>query len=152
MDIAAWIILRIAFAWLFLYALKGLLSDWNATKNLVRLIVPFAVNLSSIMMICVMALGALSILLGIWGQIGGIFLTIYCLIGARVHYRLASLASASKLSDMANDSDSKVLAQIIDLGVAGNITSAQKNFVLAAISLFFAILGTGPLSLTGPLY
>jgi len=41
--------------------------------------------------------------------------------------------------------------RLIGLATVGHVTSAQKNIVLAAVALFFALVGTGPCSvLPGP--
>ena len=151
LQIVAWMILRIMYAWMFLYPLKVLLSDWQVTKNTVALIVPKRlVPLSSILMVIVMIIGALSILLGFYAQIGGLLLLVYCLMGAVVHYKLAKLIINHQA--IANQSNNAALQEVIDMGVVGNVSSAQKNFVLAAVAFFFMLLGSGPMSLTAPFF
>ena len=149
MEIAAWIILRVVYAWMFLYPLITLLSDWQATENTVALVFPWAKKLFSLLMVLIMVVGAISILLGAYAQIAGILLFFYCMIGAVVHYRLAKLTAVHVLSNEASEADKAALKETIALGVVGHVTSAQKNFVLAAVGLFFFFMGSGPLSLTG---
>lgn len=152
METVALIILRIVLAWMFLYPLKGLLSDWKGTVNLVRLITPFFPHLFAILMILVMIGGSLSILLGAYAQIGAAFLLIYSLVGVVVHYQLSLQIANQSLSDTATEDDRAVLEKTKALGIAGNITSAQKNIVIAASLLVIVLLGAGPFSLTTNLF
>lgn len=152
METAALIFLRIVLAWMFLYPLKDLLADWKGTVNLVRLITPFFPNLFALLMILVMFLGSLSILFGVYAQIGASFLFIYSLVGVIVHYQLSQQIKTQSLSDEASKDDRAVLEKTKALGVAGNNTSAQKNIVVAAALLVIVLLGSGPFSLTGNLF
>lgn len=147
MDILAWLILRVIYAWMFLYPLKSLLKDWSSTKNTVALLIPICAPFCAVLMVIVMIAGAFMILLGFYAKIAGFMLLIYCLFGAVVHYRLAAQAAALKLSGSASKADQKALQQAIGLALVGNITSAQKNIVLAAVGCFFMLMGSGPLSL-----
>ena len=149
MEVYGWLILRVTYAWMFLYPLKGLLIDWSSTKNLTQLVIPCQklASLLAVLMCLTMLLGALSILLGFYGQIAGLALSIYCLMGAVVHYRLATQAEKISLSSEASLADQQSLKQCIQLSVVGNTTSAQKNLVLAAVGCFFMLMGTGPCSL-----
>lgn len=147
MEIYAWLILRAVYAWMFLYPLNALLKDWSGTKNLTALLFPFAIPFFTVLMLLTMFFGALSILLGIYGQLAGFILLIYCLLGAIVHYRLASNAQKIHLTPVSSLEDQQTLAEAIRLAAVGNITSAQKNFVLAAVACFFMLMGTGPYSL-----
>ena len=152
LNIIAWLVLRILYAWLYLYALKGLLVDWQSTQSLIKLITPLYTQLLAILMVIVMAAGAIMILFGIYAQIAGLLLLIYNLIGTKVHYSLARKILASELYSPVSSADNKTINEIKALGAAGNITSAQKNFVLAAMAFFFLIVGTGPFSLTSNLW
>lgn len=147
MVICAWMILRISYAGMFLYPLWGLLKDWNGTKSVTALVIPFAIPFFTIMMLCTMFFGALAILFGIYGQVAGLGLLIYCLLGAIVHYRLADNSKKIVSSSTISFKDQQQLTQAIQLAVIGNVTSAQKNFVLAAVACFFMLLGTGPYSM-----
>ena len=150
MEVMAWLVLRIVFACFFLYPIKGLLADWQGTKKMVSVLVPFWIPFFSIATIATMLIGAFLILFGFYGQIGGFILLVYCLIGALLHYRLGNLCKTYTLSALANLDDKATLEAAATLGRIGHITSAQKNLVLAAIALFFTLLGTGPMSLTVP--
>lgn len=147
MDIIAWLILRIVFAWMFLYPLTVLLSDWEAAKGNVGMIFPRYHHELAMLMVVVMIAGALSILLGILPHIGGLMLLVYCLIGALVHYRFADTINGLQLSTQANSEDSAILDKARTIGAVGHITSAQKNFVLAAVACWFMLMGTGPWSI-----
>lgn len=154
MEIAAWLILRIVYAWMFLSPLPKLLKDWEGTKDLTRLLIPVRVGITflTIAMLCVMFFGAFAILLGIFSQLAGFALLVYCLLGVIVHDRLAQKAQHVTLSPQASTEDKQKLADVIKLAAIGNFTSAHKNVVLAAVACFFMLLGTGPYSLTGSSY
>lgn len=140
-DLVAWLVVRIVYAGFFLYALKALFADWQGTIGLVKLIMPASLApLGAVGMVIVMLLGALGILFGVYGQIAGLLLCVYCLLGACVHYRLAKTAPI-------DSSDPQIKSGAM-LAVVGHVTSAQKNFVLAAMAFFFMLMGTGPASLT----
>jgi uncharacterized membrane protein YphA (DoxX/SURF4 family) len=144
MDVLAWLILRIVYAWMFLYPLKDLLKDWQGALSLTKLVVPFPklVPLFTFAMLAIMLLGGLSILLGFYGQLASAALLVYCLMGARVHYCLANKAKKLNLKE------NGACKEAIQLAILGHVTSAQKNFVLAAVACFFILMGTGPYSLT----
>jgi len=143
----AWLVLRFVYAWMFLYPLKSLLKDWPATVQATGLLFPWQSGCFAVASIVVMALGALSILLGCYGQLGAAGLLVFSLGGAVIHYRLADLAKRARLSDQASSADRQAMGELSALGVVGHVTSAEKNFVLAAVALFFLIMGTGPWSL-----
>lgn len=152
MDIIAFFSLRIILAWMFLYPLKNLLADWEGTKNLVGLLSPIGKNFIAILMILAMIIGAISILFGIYAQIGSAILFVYSLIGAYIHYKLAKEASKKELSDSANKIDKEILIETKSLGIVGNVTSAQKNFVIAGALLFITLMGSGPYSITANIF
>lgn len=152
MILAGWLVLRIVYAIFFLYPLKDLLSDWQATKNLVSMFIPYYQNFFSLMMIFVMIIGAIGIGFGIYGQAAAVLLFFYCLFGILVHYRLAELAQTQSLSSSAGKEDIAHLNTAKELAKVGNLTSGQKNAVLAAVAFFFIFVGTGPLSVTALLW
>jgi len=133
----AWLILRLAITWLFLTPVFGLVRDWDGTKQLIRLISPMWVNFFAVCCVAIMIIGSLSVLFGFYAQIGAMFLCVYCVLGIRVHYQLAKTIAQSAVP---GDGDA--------LGIAGHISSGQKNVVLAAVCLFIVVFGSGPLSLT----
>lgn len=143
----AWLALRCIYAWMFLYPLKSLLKDWPATVHATGLLFPWQTKIFAVASVAVMALGALSILLGCYGQVGAAGLLAFSLGGAVIHYRLAELAKNARLSDQASSFDRQAMANHATLGVVGHVTSAEKNFVLAAVALFFLLKGTRPWSL-----
>ena len=146
-HVAAWLILRIVYAWMFLYPLKVLLKDFNGVVGLTKLVVPIAAPFFAVVMLFTMFFGALSILLGVYAQLAGFALLLYCVLGAVVHYRLAGQAQQILLSQDASAQDKQSLQNAIQLAIGGHVTSAQKNFVLAAVACFFMLMGSGPYSI-----
>lgn len=149
----AWIALRAVYAWMFLYPAVGLLRDWPTTVQTTGLLVPRGTPVFAAASVAFMIVGGLMILLGAWGRIAGAGFFAFNLGGAVIHYRLAAQAGAASLSPAASDADRESLAGVAGLGTLGNVTSAEKNFVLAVLGLFFLLVGTGPLSLLdGPAF
>lgn len=137
----ACLLLRCTMTWLFLMPVFGLIRDWDGTKQLIRLVSPVCVTTLAACCVASMIVGSLSLLLGFYAQIGAIFLCVYCVLGVRVHYQLAKTIAQSAVP---GDGDA--------LGVAGHISSGQKNVVLAAVCVFMIVFGSGPLSLTALLW
>lgn len=148
----AWLVLRICFGAMFLLPVRDLIVDFDAATELTKILIPYQPRFFAVVMIAVMVLGAISILFGIYAQIAGFFLLIYCLLGIVVHYRTAAYIATRKLSNESSRADRACSFEAVSLGVAGNETAGQKNMVLAAVACFFMILGSGPLSLTGNLF
>ncbi len=147
-ELLAWIILRLVFAWMFLSAIPVLLKNWSATVSNTGLLFPYKPEWFARGSIFVMAAGSCSILFGFYGRIGALGLLIFSLGGAIVHFRLAQKAQDSIVSLSASLEDKNTLEQLKILAVAGHSTSAQKNYVLAAVAAYFLLHGTGPWSLT----
>lgn len=152
MEIAAFVVLRLILAWMFLYPLKAQLSDWDATVGLVDLIAPFQPQLFAVLMVLTMIAGSLSVLFGLFAQVGAALLMIYSLIGVLVHYKLSRLVAGLRLSASATIADQQILEKAKHLGVVGNVTSAQKNIVIASALWVIVCLGSGPYSLSGNLF
>ena len=142
METAAIIILRVVYAWIFFRPLPGLIKDFKGSVDLVSLIVPFWQRSFTVIMLLVMFFGALSILFGMYAQIGGIFLFCYCIIGYFVHQKLAAQLTQSTNAPV----------DVVNLGVIGHVTSAQKNIVLAGVALFFELAGRGHVSVTANIF
>lgn len=148
MDLYAWLILRVVYAWMFLFPLPKLISNWESTKGLTRLLIPhLATTFFTIVMLMVMFFGAISILFGVYGQLAGLALCVYCLLGAIVHYRLGKTAQHIHVSNSASKQDKAKLQHAIQLATVGNIGCALRNIVLASVACFFMLMGTGPYSL-----
>ncbi len=146
-DALAWLVLRVVYAWMFLYPAVGLIRDWKSTVQTTGLLFkwfPGGFALGSLML---MIFGSFSILLGFYGQFAAVAFIGFNLGGAILHYRLARILKQTHLSKEACAADRDALQGAIALGVVGHVTSAEKNFVLTAVALFFAMKGTGPLSL-----
>jgi hypothetical protein len=144
----AFFILRVVMFLKFTYALKALLADWQATEQLVGLLFPRATGFFSVLMIVVMLVGAFSLLFGFYGQIGGFLLFWFCLLGMRLHYILARTIENTELSGSASIEDKHRLVDVKALGVMAQDACVSKNAVIAAVALFFCLIGTGPYSLT----
>jgi hypothetical protein len=149
MHTLAWLILRLVYAWMFLYPLKDLLTDWRGTVHLASFIIPFAPKLGALGTLGIMLLGAVSILLGFYPTVGGFLLLIYCLLGGYVHWSLAKQAEHLSLTASSSSANRTILEAAKTLAIQGHVSSGQKNMVLAAVGCFFMLMGTGPLSLGG---
>ena len=147
MEIVACIVLRLVLAWFFLDPVKGLISDWDASVELVKSIIPFQPQCFAILMIIVMIVGSLSVLFGIYAQIGAGCLLIYTLMGVVVHYRLGNTLSDMRLTKTAVKADKTIFETAKALGIQGHMTSAKKNIVIVAALLQIVLLGSGPFSL-----
>lgn len=143
-----WIILRIIMAWMFLIPVPGLINDWTSTQLLTRLISGIFVKTLSFVSIAMMVLGAISLLLGLYAQIGGLLLLVYSLMGVRAHFKMAKLIESIQLPDICRPDGDHAFMEVKSLGIVGHITSGQKNMVLAATALLFVVLGSGPVSIT----
>ena len=147
LDVCAWLVLRAVYAWMFLYPAYGLMNDWEATVQTTALLFKWQPAVFAFGSLVLMIFGALAILLGVYGQFAAVGLIGFNLGGAVLHYRLARQLKQTHLSKGAITGDQQVLEGAIDLGVVGHVTSAEKNFVLTAVAFFFALQGTGPMSL-----
>ncbi len=151
-NVWVWLVLRLAVAWMFFVPLSALIADWQTTRALTRLVTKYFVGVVSVMYVAIMVVGGLSILLGFYAQIGGILLCIYCLFGIRVHFQMAKMIGRSELPPSCIEQGEQAFSRLQMLGILGQVSSGQKNVVLAAISLVFAVVGTGPYSLSGLLW
>ncbi|MEC7501923.1 MAG: DoxX family membrane protein [Planctomycetota bacterium] len=146
-NACAWLVLRAVYAWMFLYPAYGLMKDWEATVHTTALLFKWQPAVFAFGSLVLMIFGAIAILLGVYGQFAAVGLIGFNLGGAVLHYRLARQLKQTHLSQGAIPADQQVLAGAIDLGVVGHVTSAEKNFVLTAVAFFFALQGTGPMSI-----
>lgn len=148
-----WLVLRAVYAWMFLYPAIGLLRDWPTTVATTGLLVPRGAAGFAAISVGFMIVGGLMVLFGAWGRLAGAGFVAFNLGGAVIHYRLAAQAGTAALSPAASEADRDAIAGVVGLATVGHITSAEKNFVLAAVGLFFLLLGTGPFSLAdGPTF
>lgn len=143
----SWIILRFAYAWVFLYPVSGLVKNWSGTVATTGLLFKKFPELFAGVSVLVMAVGGLSILFGIYGRVGAAVLLVFNLGGAVIHYRIADQAQNTSLSAAASAEDHKTVELLAMTAAVGHTTSAWKNFVLAAVAFFFLLQGTGPWSL-----
>ncbi|KTD07252.1 DoxX family protein [Legionella jamestowniensis] len=144
----AWLVLRVVFAGFFIYAFYSFVRNWPAAKQTATLIYPKYPNFQAVSMLVLMLLISISILLGIFGRIGGALALLFSLLGVYAHYTCVHHIESIQLPATASSDDQKLLADAKAIGIVGHITSAQKNYVIAAVSFFFMLLGTGPWSIT----
>jgi uncharacterized membrane protein YphA (DoxX/SURF4 family) len=140
--IVAWLILRIVYALIFLVPIYGLIKNWNDAVNATKLLCPWYPQTFTMASILMLLIGGLSVALGVWTQIVAIGLVAFCLGGYIIHMRLAN-----QIVELGKGSHAKNIDVIVKLGVLGNKTSGQKNLVLAAVGIFFVLVGSGPWSL-----
>lgn len=143
------LILRIMFAWIFLWPAPGLIRNWPTTVQTTGLLFPKGKTFFTLISVVGMIICALMVLIGIYGRLGAIFLFFLCIGGAIVHNKLAGIpeAAARDLPDTGTDEKrAAVLQQALTLNRVGNVTSAQKNLVIAGVSAYFFLSGTGHLS------
>lgn len=145
-ELTAWLVLRAVYAWMYVYPAIGLLRDWPTTVKTTGLLFPRATPLFAAASVAVMIVGGLMILFGAYGQYAAIALLAFNLGGARIHFRLAAAARATPLPDDVPPDERASLDGLVELAEVGHVTSAQKNYVLAAVAVFFALMGTGPWS------
>ena len=153
LEIIAWLLVRITLAWLFLYPLIAIFKDWKGMVDGMGLLTPYCHRLMAFLMVIVMIVSALSVLLGFYGQIGGLLMCLYCLVGVLFHYRLANtVIGGTHLSEQANAQDTSAYQTARGVGILGHITSAEKNIPIAAMGFYLFVMGSGPLSLTPNLF
>jgi uncharacterized membrane protein YphA (DoxX/SURF4 family) len=145
-ETVAWLVLRVVYAWMYLYPALGLVRDWPNTVNTTSLLFKHGTREFALVSVLGMVVGALMILFGVYGQYAAVALVGFNLGGAKIHYLLADMAHQAQLSETASADDRAEFQELATLGWVGHVTSAQKNFVLAAVALFFALVGTGPWS------
>jgi len=144
------LILRIMFAWIFLWPAPGLIRNWKTTVQTTGLLFPVGQQFFTAVSVVGMITCSLMVAIGIYGRIGAIFLFFFCIGGAIVHNKLAGIPEAKAKSLPEQPSDPKVaevLTEALTLNRVGNVTSAQKNLVIAGIAAYYVLAGTGALSI-----
>lgn len=145
--VEGFLLLRMFFFFKFMYALKGLLEDWQASEQMVGLLFPRWTRFFAMLMVLIIIACAFSVLFGFYGQIGGLLTFLFCLLGMRLHMILKRQAESLVCSD-----GDKTCSQLKVLAVLGQSACAQKNTVIAGVGVFFLCVGTGPYSLTANLF
>jgi len=100
--------------------------------------------MASLMILC-MLFGGISVLFGIYAEIGGLIIAIYCVIGFFVHRNYAKIATHIKESSYSCETEYQ-FHYLADLAIVGHQTSSQKNIIICAVGLF--LNGSGPFSVT----
>lgn len=141
-----WLLLRVGFSWIFLYPLPKLINNWEDTVETTELLMPWKTSFFAAVGCFMMFVGSLGILFGVFPKISAIVLFCFSIAAAQIHFSLGKLAQTLAAND--EQASTKLIA---DLAMDGHVTSAQKNYVIAAVCLFFIFVGTGPMSLY-PIY
>lgn len=152
LHLIGWLILRVTYAAMYILPLKGLIKKWKGTVRATAMLFPWQPQIFAVLACLSMTLGALSILFGFYGQLGALLLLVFNIGGAIIHFRCAEVAIKVQPSPTLPKETHDTLMQLKTLALIGHKPSAQKNLVLAAVALFFCLLGTGPWSLTGTLF
>ena len=139
------LIMRLSIAWLFLWPLPGLIRDWQSTVGATALVYPMP-RLVTLLGVCIMPLGAVSVAVGIYGRVGAAALTLYCIGGAFVHLALAKQPAELTRSVHTDQNGQAAVATAAAIGSVGHVTSAWKNWTVAGACAFLALAGTGPWS------
>lgn len=140
---AGLLILRVVYAWMFLSPVPSLLRNWPGTVKNTSLLFSWRPEWFARASIVVMVGGAFSILFDVYIRIGALGLLVFSLGGAVVHKRLARIAEKTTVSTAASSGDVQTAEQLKTLASAGHMTSAQKNYVLAAVAAYFLLQGIG---------
>lgn len=150
--VEGYLILRIVLFCKFFYAMRYLFADWQATEDMVGLMFPRATGFFAVLMVIVLVVSAISVLFGIYGQLGGLLVFLFCLLGIRMHMILKHQAMDIEMDDSASPDLKAKLRDAKALAVSGQSACAQKNVLIAAVGLFFFFAGTGPYSVTANLF
>ena len=96
--------------------------------------------------IAIMGFGGLSVLLGLCGRVGGAMLAVFLVMGAMIHF--LQMGRVDKLSVTIKERLPTELQDTLTTLTASarlaHYSSALKNLALAAVAIFFAMVGTGP--------
>jgi len=131
-DIAI-LVLRVGVAWIFAYPLHLFWQNFNAAKQAAGLINQKYSMPLAIIMLLVMALGSLAVLLGIYIKLASLCLLIFSLLGVYAHTKLSKLGQSFKNADNI----------LVSIATEGQLTSAWKNYPIAAVCIFLVIVGGG---------
>ena len=144
--------IRVAIGLLFLISAFACGKDAGAREAAAAdtaLVFPARPELFLLGGIAVMALGGLSVLLGIFPRLGAVALALFLVPAAMIHFRKAAQAEALKqafLSEHGGSSAARTTVQQLgDLAWIGNFTSALKNLILIAPTLYLALAGVEPM-------
>lgn len=147
----ALLIFRISYTFVFLNAAwqcgrskEGI--AWTIDES--RILFGNAAPIFGIAGIATMAIGGLSVLLGIYGEIGGLMLAAFVLPGAIIHLRKQKESSSlAQEIQQASESEKEKVGQLGILASLGHYSSAMKNFSLFGPGLYFLFAGTGAYSI-----
>lgn len=148
----AWIALRVAIGVLFINAAWACGKDEAAikwTEQETSILFPRYSRLFAIGGILIMGLGGASILLGMKPCFGGTALAIFVILGATIHLRQMNKADSIglQIKEQLHQTNNLLVETLTTSAHLAHYSSALKNYALAGVLIFVAIIGTGPFSL-----
>jgi uncharacterized membrane protein YphA (DoxX/SURF4 family) len=146
----AFLVLRVSYSFVFLNAAWQCGKDRNGLQWTIeesRILFGKYAPLFGPAGIAVMGLGGLSILLGVYAEIGGGMLAFFVLPGALIHLRKRDEAGRLGAAIPVSEADKPRLGQLAVSAVLGHYGSAMKNFSLFGPGAFLAMMGSGAWSL-----
>lgn len=142
MDIAAILIIRICYGLLFFMPLAMYLTHWDETVRSVGTVFKSHPDFMATCAMVLMLWTGISVFFGIYAQVGGITAIVLCLSGIVSHYRQAGYAMSLASIDL----------KLSTLAEMGHKSAAQKNLVMLALGVYFLLMGSGHISVTGNLW
>ena len=140
----AYLIFRISYSIVFLNAAwqcgkskAGI--QWTIDES--RILFGKAAPLFGVAGIFVMGFGGLSVLLGIYPEIGGLMLGLFVLPGAIIHHRKQK--ESQSLGGELGANDNQKVQMLTALASLGHYSSAMKNYSLCGPGIFLALTGGG---------
>ena len=148
----SWILFRILFSIIFLNAAwqcgrNQAGRKWTISES--KILFGDLAPIFGIAGIFVMAFGGLSILFGAAAEVGGAVLAVFLAMGAVIHFRHSKNAGQLHQSLIAKSEDTaqEHLQELAVSAQLGHYSSAIKNISLMGPAIFFAFMGSGPLSI-----
>lgn len=161
LNLLGWIALRAAIAYVYLFALYMNTRDSAARKWTLdhtaymfpKLSEPKRTNIARLFAVggmITMAIGGVSILLGLEGRVGGLLLLIFTLGGVYSHKceREVAMAVSAKLERSVPAESKSDLTTLQWSAFSGHFSSGLKNWALCGACAAFVLWGTGPMSLS----
>lgn len=160
LNLVGWLVVRFTFAYVYLYALYLNTRDAAARAWLIEHTAYLFPNtpeprrsslakIGALASATIMFLGGISILLGLEGRIGGLFLLLFTAGGIYQHRceRQVAMAVAARTEPIVSAPAKADFAMLQWSAYSGHVSSGLKNWALCGISFGFCAWGTGPWSI-----
>lgn len=160
LNTAGWLVLRLAMAYVYLYALYQNTHDKAARNWLLEHTAYMFAHIeeplrgklakwSAIAGMMTMFVGSVSILLGVRGRAGGLLLLLFTAGGIYQHLREREVAMevANRVGPLVSDAGKPDFTTLQWSAYSGHFSSGLKNWALCGICFAFFAWGTGPYSL-----